>query len=270
MRILALGDMQWNSRRILRLLRQSGAKTLLLAGDINEHTGDRQTWKRVSPGFRSIARLGVRLYSIRGNWDECEEYDRAFQSAPAKIRDISDTVVDCAGITIAGMSWFTSYSLPLLRESVQKLRLARPDILVAHAPLKRRVWLLEARPRLIVSGHCPPNEHTKIGGTIFVSLCGSVAHAIIDITKRKVGVTIWEDGRRIPRFVGEGSLWNGRQFRVMRALREARSRLDPGQWISPALTASLRRKNVPIHAINEYLSPNVRKALRPNYFPVQN
>jgi hypothetical protein len=264
MRILALGDMQWDTKRILLLLRQSGATAVLLAGDINEHTGNRKTWKRVSPGLRSVARHGARVYSVRGNWDECQEYDDAFLGAPPIVQEISDRTVQCGDLTIAGMSWFTSYSLPLLRDSVRKLAAVRPDILLAHAPFKQRVWLLECQPRLVITGHCGPTEHAILGDTVFVSLCGSFGHAIIDVTRHKLRLTVWEFGKRVPRFAGGGSFLFGRQFRVMSALREAREVLRPGQWIDSASKAALRDRGVPVHAINEFLSPNVRLTLRPN------
>jgi hypothetical protein len=209
--------------------------------------------------FLKYAGARATVLVVKGDHDDDfdNDYDVARISGIPGCHEISDRTVTAEGLSVAAISWRTSYSLPLLRDAVKRLAAAPPDILLAHAPLKRRVWLLDCHARLIITGHCPPDEHATLGDSVFVSLCGG--HAVINMGRRQLRPTVWKSGERVAEYAGGEHSFFGRQFRVMRALQHARAGLAPGQWVRPEQKAELRSRGVPLHAINEFLSPNARR-----------
>lgn len=120
--------------------------------------------------FKFLNGKKIYTYFIRGNHDDAETYEFLIEETfnLPYVKEISNKIIEYAGIRILGVPYQTTHSIREARKIKEKFS-APIDIVIAHAEYKRRVWLFELKAKFIITGHFG-NELCSIGDKIYTSL----------------------------------------------------------------------------------------------------
>lgn len=172
MKILVTSDIVW-SLKTSRLLKEKILSIkpglVLIAGDLCDKCEAKQ-WKRLNAFVKFLDKEKVKIFFVRGNWDECEEYDKLIEITKtlSYAEEISTRVVKFNGIRILGIPFSLTNDL----KSVRKIGSLFPtdvDIVLAHSESRRRVWLFNLKTKFIITGHFD-NQLCQIDNKVFISL----------------------------------------------------------------------------------------------------
>jgi hypothetical protein len=174
-KILILSDINWwgwgaDLGALEEFIGEEQPGLIILAGDLVNSGGPLSGWRSIQKLLLFLNEHQIHTFIIRGNWDEAIQYDRLMKKVASfqNICDISNQLVNFRGINFLGVPYSTTDDLKSIR-SLKNRILGPVDFVVAHAELKRRVWLFELNPKIIISGHSDV-QLCQIRQTVFVSI----------------------------------------------------------------------------------------------------
>lgn len=187
-------------KRYVDIIRNEKADLVLFAGDV---TGDGSCGHGFHYAFIILLSIleneRTQSFYISGNHDESGYYDavKTLTKNYKYTSDIVDRDVLFHGMRILGISYDCTKSKRKLREEVAK-RTDTYDIVLAHAQLKRRIFLFDINTQYIITGHYDRKlcAHRK---RVFVSLDNDseeVSYAVIDKSlpkQEKISICIRKD-----------------------------------------------------------------------------
>ena len=221
MKIFILSDINWwgwsaDLNALEEFVEEEQPNLIILAGDLVNAGGPLSGWRSIQNFLSFVDEHRIHTFLIRGNWDETNHYARMMKKfvSSVYVQDISDRLVIFGGISFLGVPYSTTTDLQLIRSL--KSRLHDPvDFVIAHAELKRRVWLFELNPKVFISGHSDV-QLCQIRKTVFISIDSFPRHyAVINYDPPTSEVVYYQDhfmvDRKLPHYLsidinGEGKI----------------------------------------------------------------
>jgi len=191
MKILSFSDIDWSQyRQLTNVVAAEDPDLVVLAGDI---AGDGFSRLSRSPNrlewfLNFLENRGIKTYTVKGNWDN-ENYDDLIQGGRYKfIEDISEKYATYKGVTLLGIPYAFFESLRNVRGIRQKF--PKPaDVVIAHPPTKRRIWIFELQPRLVLLGH-DDLRVCKILNTLLISTnCSPSNFSILTLREKDISIS---------------------------------------------------------------------------------
>ncbi len=158
-------------KKYFSLIKEEEPDLVLFAGDI---TGDGSCGHGYQNAMKILLKLleeyKIQSFFISGNHDELEYYKELidFSDSLKFSKDISNQFTEFKGIKILGISFDKSKNKTEFKDLI-KANDQKVDLVLAHAELKRRIWLFDLNTDFVITGHFD-KKITSIEGKIFVSL----------------------------------------------------------------------------------------------------
>lgn len=170
------------------IIAKAQPELVLLGGDL---TGDGSCGHGFHTAFYYLLSLleihGIKSFYIRGDNDLDDYYSQVLSNSQhfSFIHEISGRVVNHKGINIGGLSFQMTQSKKEVKKALNSLE-SKVDILLAHAPLKRRTLLLEHDFKVVVTGHFD-NKICYVNRSLFISFSNdseTINYGILNLVKQ--------------------------------------------------------------------------------------
>ncbi len=169
MKILALSDIQSDSRNIFSLIGSVLPNMVLLAGDlVDKIWKHRSSWKRLRSLLMLLDDLSLPTYIVRGNHDIYPHFDwlMSFPYKRVESLDLKNKITK--PISIIGVPHNFSDDLTKIR-TLETDPPPLVDIVISHTESKRRPWLFYIPAKIILTGHFD-QQLSVINNRVFISM----------------------------------------------------------------------------------------------------
>lgn len=188
MKILSFSDILWSQyQQLVNIVTAVNPDLVILAGDIagNGFSLFSRAPNRLKWFLNFLEQRRTETFTVKGNWDR-DAYDRLFRRPHYKfVIDISGKYVRYKGLTFLGIPYSFFESLKSVKRIRQEFQ-QPADVIIAHPPTKRRIWIFDLRPKLVFLGH-DDLRLCKVLNSLLISTNSSPANfAILTFTKNHI------------------------------------------------------------------------------------
>ncbi len=157
-------------KKYAQIIVDTAPEIVLFAGDV---TGDGSCGHGFHKAFSYLLEmlnlLNIHAIYIQGDHDEQQYMDYLDEHIQELeyVHHISGIAATVSGINILGLSYYHTHDKIWLKEYLNEEK-RQFDIVLSHAELKRRTWLLELNPQWLITGHYD-HKCTRISNSNFLS-----------------------------------------------------------------------------------------------------